>query len=271
MQSMHGTTIGIIGAGAIGGALIDRLLSGAGAGAQDIIACETKDPRREEIARRFGVRTTGEAADVAAAQLIVLAVPPLEMREVLGVIRDRVGHRPVVASFAAAFPLALLESSLPQGTAVVRVNPNSPSLVGAGFNPVAYGRHVTGAARALGERFLAALGTAVEVDDATMNQYTALTAVGPTYFLPVFDAMLAAGIASGLTREATVAAVVATARGTAEMVAQRAETPDQLKLYTGLRPLKDAEVRELVAQALADALSRMTALQQKIADAARGA
>jgi pyrroline-5-carboxylate reductase len=269
MQGMQGTTIGIIGAGAIGGALIDRLLSGAGARAQDITACETKDPRREEIARHFGVRTTSEAADTAGSQLIVLAVPPLEMSKVLAALRDRVGHRPFIVSFAAAFPLALLELSLPQGTPVMRVNPNSPSLVGAGFNPVTSGSHVTGAARDLADRFLTALGTAVEVDDATMNQYTALTAVGPTYFLPVFDAMVSAGVASGLTREATVAAVVATARGTAELVAQRAESPDQLKLYTGLRPLKDTEVRDLVAQALADALSRMAALQQKIADSAR--
>ena len=271
MQSMQGTTIAIIGAGAIGGAVIDRLLNGAGARAQDLVACETNEPRREEIGRRFAVRTTAEAVDAAPAQLIVLAVPPLEMNKVLSAVRDRVAHRPVIVSLAAAFPVHLLESSLPQETPVVRVNPNSPSLVGAGFNPVAYGRHVTGAARALADRFLSALGTAVEVDDATMNQYTALTAVGPTYFLPVFEAMIAAGIAAGLTREATVAAVTATAHGTAEMVAQRGEAPEELKLYTGLRPLKDAEVRDLVAQALADALSRMTALQQKIADAARSA
>jgi pyrroline-5-carboxylate reductase len=269
MQSMQGTTIGIIGAGAIGGAVIDRLLNGAGARPQDIVACEAKDPRREEIGRRFGVRTTSEAVDAVGGQLVVLAVPPLEMSKILGAIHDRVGHRPVIVSFAAAFPLALLESSLPSSTPVVRVNPNSPSLVGAGFNPVAFGVHATGAARGLADRFLAALGNAVEVDDETMNQYTALTAVGPTYFLPVFDAMIAAGVSAGLTREATVAAVAATARGTAEMVAQRAEAPDQLKLYTGLRPLKDAEVRDLVAQAVGDALSRMTALQQKIAEAAR--
>ena len=53
------------------------------------------------------------------------------------------------------------------------------------------------------------------------------------------------------------------------MAARRAEEPEQLKLYTGLRPLKDADVRELVAQAIAEAGARMTALQQKIADAPR--
>jgi len=270
MSDMHGTRVGIIGAGAIGGAIIDRLLNGAGTRSQDVIACETKDARRDEIAKRFGVRTTSEAVDAVEADLVVLAVPPLEMSKVIAAIREHVGHRPVMVTFAAAFPLALLESSLPSGTPIVRVNPNSPSLVGAGFNPVVYGTHFTRDARVLAERFLGALGTSVEVDDATMNQYTALTAVGPTYFLPVFDAMVAAGTASGLSREATIAAVTATARGTAEMVAQRAEAPDQLKLYTGLRPLKDVEVRDLVAQALAEALSRMTTLQQKIVEASRG-
>jgi pyrroline-5-carboxylate reductase len=104
----------------------------------------------------------------------------------------------------------------------------------------------------------------VEIDDASMNVYTALTAVGPTYFLPVLDAMITAGVEAGLTREAAVAAATATARGTAMMVAQRKENPEELKLFTGLRPLKDADVRGLVKDAINEAGVRMTALQQKI-------
>jgi pyrroline-5-carboxylate reductase len=142
-------------------------------------------------------------------------------------------------------------------------------LVGAGFNPVTYGSRVTAQAHALVERLLAALGTTAEIDDGQMNLYTALTAVGPTYFLPVLDAMIAAGVEAGLSREAAVAAATATAHGTAALAAQRAENPEQLKLLTGLRPLKDAEVRELVKQAIAEGGTRMTALQQKLADAAR--
>ncbi|MGH8314110.1 MAG: pyrroline-5-carboxylate reductase family protein, partial [Steroidobacterales bacterium] len=107
-------------------------------------------------------------------------------------------------------------------------------------------------------------GKTVEIDDDKMNIYTALTAVGPTYFLPVFDAMIAAGVEAGLLRELAVAAAVETARGTAALVSQRSEPPDQLKLYTGLRPLKDVEVRDLVRQAINEANSRVTTLQQKL-------
>ena len=261
---MRGIRVGLIGAGAIGGVVIDRLLQGANARAEDIVACETRDARRDELAGRYGVRTTSDPAEAASAEVIVLAVPPLEVTKVLNAIRDRLSHHPLIVSFAAAVPIALLESTLPAAMPVVRINPNSPSVVGQGFNPVTYGSHVTGAARSLVDRFIAALGATVEIDDASMNVYTALTAVGPTYFLPVLDAMITAGVEAGLTREAAVAAATATARGTAMMVAQRKENPEELKLFTGLRPLKDADVRGLVKDAINEAGVRMTALQQKI-------
>ena len=180
-------------------------------------------------------------------------------------MRARPSSRPGSATFAHATLAALL----PPATSVVRVNPNSPTRVGAGFNPVTYGSAVTSEARALVARFLVVLGETVEIDDAQMNLYTALTAVGPTYFLPVLDAMITAGLEGGLSREAAVAAATATARGTAVLAAERAENPEQLKLYTGLRPLRDSEVRDIVKQAITEAGVRMTALQQKIADTPR--
>jgi pyrroline-5-carboxylate reductase len=66
------------------------------------------------------------------------------------------------------------------------------------------------------------------VADKEMNLYTALTAVGPTYVLPVFDAMIRAGIDGGLTRQAATAAAAETARGCADMTARREDTPEQL-------------------------------------------
>jgi pyrroline-5-carboxylate reductase len=264
MDDLAGVRIGIIGAGAIGGALIDRLLMGAGVRPDDLVACEPKESRRDEIAQRYGVSTTADPTLAATAEVIVLAAPPLEIRKILQSIRGRLKHQPLVVSFAAAVPLSVIESALPPGTPTIRVNPNSPSVVGAGYNPVVYGSSTTGAARSRAENFLRVLGTSPPVSDAEMNLYTALSAVGPTYFLPVFDAMITAGLEGGLPREAAVAAAVATAHGCAEMVAKRPENPDQLKLFTGLRPLQDAAVRELVSKAIAEAASRMEALQKQI-------
>jgi pyrroline-5-carboxylate reductase len=263
MVDLQGVTVGIIGAGAIGGVVIDRLL-GAGSRAEQIVACEPKDTRREEIGKRFGVRVTADPAEAARCNIVVLAAPPMEIRKILQAIGGQLGHRPVIVSFAGAVPLAVLEAEL-SSVPVVRVNPNSPSVVGAGYNPVAYGSKTVGAARELVDRFLGLLGSSPLIRDSEMNLYTALTAVGPTYFLPVFDAMIAAGMASGLSQKAAVSAAVETARGTAEMVANRPELPEQLKLFTGLRPLQDASVRDLVAKAISDALARMESVQKQVA------
>ena len=260
----HGR-VAIIGAGAIGGAVIDRLL--AVGFTKDLVACETREERRREIAERYGIPTVAEPVAAAArAALVVIAVPPAAVTPVLDQIRETVapGGATLVVSFAGAVPLAHVETRLAAGTPVVRVNPNSPSIVGEGWNPVAYGRHATGAARTLADDFLRALGRAPEVPDHRMNLYTALTAVGPTYFLPVIDAFMAAGMEGGLSREAAVEAAVATAQATAEMVRRRAESPEQLKLLTGLRPLKDDAVKQLVREAIQAAVSRMEEVQKTV-------
>lgn len=263
MTSLRDNRIGVIGAGAIGGVLIERLISGAEVPASSIVACETHEGRREDIGRRLGVRTTANPMDAASVDILVLCVPPLEVTKTLSAVRDQLGRGALVVSFAAAVPLDLIESIVPN-VAVVRINPNSPLLVGEGFNPVTYGTHAVKSARGLADQFLTALGKTVEIADAQMNLYTALTAVGPTYYLPVLDAMIAAGVDGGLTREAAVQAATQTAIGTALLVAKRPEDPEHLKLFTGLRPLRDAEVRELVKLAIADAVSRMAGAQQKV-------
>lgn len=256
--------IGIVGTGAIGGALIDRLVDGLGHNPTKVLACETDDAKRKSIETRFGVRVYDTPQHVAGADIIVLAVPPPVVPTILAAIRDGLSHRPLIVSFAAALPVAFLEAALPTDISVVRVNPNSPSLVGHGYNPVTFGSTTDGAVRDLADSFLAALGTSVEVPDEQMNLYTALTAVGPTYFLPVFDAMIQYGKNQGLARKDAVTAAVETARGVAAMVANRDTSPEDLRLYTGLRPLDHESARNLVTAAVDDAHTRMHGVQAKI-------
>jgi len=265
MKHLAEGRIGLIGAGAIGGAVVDRLIA-VGVRSDAILACEPREERRQELAGRYAIRTTARPVDAAGADLVVLAMPPGAMAMVLDAIRPVVAGAQVVISFAAGVPVSYLENRLPAGTPVVRVNPNSPSLVGEGFNPVTYGRHATGAARDLADAFLGVLGRSPEIADGDMNAYTAVTAVGPTYFLPVFDALIAIALEAGIDRRLAVEAVVAVARGTADLVARRPVPPSELKLITGLRPLKDDAVAELVRDAARAALARMVEVERGFVD-----
>ena len=103
---------------ALAGALIARLLA-ISVPSTDIIACERKEARRQEIANRFGINH-GRSGP---------RCPIIGDSESLQTISGRFAHNPLVISLAAAIPI-----SLP----VVRANSNSPSIVGAGGNPVVY-------------------------------------------------------------------------------------------------------------------------------------
>lgn len=75
LKGLDGRRIGLIGAGAIGGAVIDRLL-GVGVRPGVIVACETREERRQELAGRYGMRMTDRPDEAAGADLVVLAMRP---------------------------------------------------------------------------------------------------------------------------------------------------------------------------------------------------
>jgi pyrroline-5-carboxylate reductase len=136
MAEPRGDRVGLIGVGALGGAMIDRLLVSGSFRPGDIVACEAKEAWREEIRARIGVEVTADPGEAASCGIVVLAAPPLEIPKILQAIAGRPKHRPLVISCAAAIPLNLLEGALPSDVPVLRVDPNSPSVAGAGYYPV---------------------------------------------------------------------------------------------------------------------------------------
>lgn len=264
MNDLQDCRIAIVGVGLLGGVLLDRLLTCGGCVKEQIIACEPDAARRQEIASRAGVETHAENAAAAQADVIVLAVPPPAVAPVLRELAPHLRPGTLVVSVAAAVPLAAMEAVVPPGVAVVRTLPNTPALVGQSVTPVVYGRTVTPAARARAEALLACWGQAVEVPEAQMNRCVGLTAAAPTYILPVIDALARAGAAGGLPHDVALRLAAATVQGTAALVLETGQPPEVLKALTPLQPLREDTVRQLLAEAVAEAEAKMHRLQAKV-------
>lgn len=263
MTELRDKRIAIVGVGLMGGLLLDRLLAAGTCSKEQIIACEPRPERREDIAEWQGVTTTADNRQAAEADVIILAVPPGEVLPVLKELAPLLRPGQLVVSIAAAVPLAAMEQVI-EGIAAVRALPNSPALIGQGVTPVVYGRALTPQTRALVDELLACWGEVVEAPDELMNLCVGLTAAAPTYIFPVIDALAEAGAKGGLPGDVALRLAGWVVQGSGALVLESGQSPKALKALTPLQPLHEAEAKALFAEAVETARSRMDALQSKL-------
>src|SRR5581483_11822809 len=170
-QTQH--MIAILGCGRIGEALLGGLL---GAGWKDIVVTSRTDARTMELRERHGVEaTTDNAAAVAKAELVVVAVKPQDIDALLAEVGPLLTVDQTILSIAAAIPTAQIEARVADGVPVVRAMPNAPSIVHEGMAGICAGAHAGEAHLALAEDALAHLGRVVRVPESAMDAVTALS------------------------------------------------------------------------------------------------
>jgi pyrroline-5-carboxylate reductase len=123
-------TIGFLGAGKMATALAKGFIRADLVTAKQIIASDPSEAARAAFARDIGSKTTAFNSEVAQfAQVLLLAVKPDQVGNVLGELREEITGKHLVISIAAGVPLAKLEHALPAGARIIRVMPNTPALV----------------------------------------------------------------------------------------------------------------------------------------------
>ena len=248
--------IAIIGGGNIGEALISGLLR-AGRQAKDIVVSEKVPARAKALAEAYSIRVSEVADAVEGADFIVVAVKPSEVESATSEIAaalakldaegsDRETEQ-VLVSVAAGVSASFFESKLAAGAPVVRVMPNAPMLVGAGVSAVAKGRFATDEQLSAVAELLESVGSVIKVAESQMDTVTALSGSGPAYFFLLVEALVDAGVASGLTRPVATDLVIQTMAGSAAMLLERAETDENRAPGLQTRTEVDTTAAELRA------------------------
>lgn len=191
MEGLKGKSIAVIGVGNIGKILLRRLIE-AGVEPSQMMICDSDVAHTQEAADAFDVGFAPLGADICNADILLFAVPPKALLELLKEIGASLKLGCVVISFAAAVPVRVLESLLPEGVSVARMMPNAPSLVGEGMNPVSYGRGIEAGTKAAIAEILAALGESMEIGDELMNACVGLTGAAMRTVLPLLEGMILA-------------------------------------------------------------------------------
>lgn len=270
MTTLEEKRFGFLGAGVIAEVFVRRLLSSGLAKPEDILAYDTNGPILERLATTFKIRATGSNSElVAGSDFVFLAVPPLAVIPVLREVGPALRNDQMILSLAAAVSTELMEEAIGKPVPVVRLIPNTPSWIGKGMNPYCLGSHVGPAEADEARGLLKVFGKAEEIPEEQMAVATALTAVGPTYVLPVIAALADAAIAHGLPPTVALPAACQIVAGAAALVAETKRSPSSLSLMISTRTLDEAAARKLFMQAVDDAHAKILGAEAKVV-AAKG-
>ena len=226
---MSKKSLAVVGGGQMGRALVGGMLAGHVVDAASVHLVEPNLDCQAWWREHYGGVAVGNdlPAAITAADIVLLAVKP----NIIHVVADQSAdffQGKLVVSIAAGISLRQLCDWIGHRR-VVRVMPNTPSLVGAGASAYCGADEVTDDDFAQIESMLASVGLAVRVDESQMDAVTGLSGSGPAYVCLIIEALADGGVLAGLSRPMAMALATQTVLGTAKMIEQTGRHPGELK------------------------------------------
>ena len=190
----------LAGAGNMGYALLSGWLESGLDPARIVVQEPAPQPHIRQALEAKGIAMHVQIASLPEPPAVLLvAVKPQVLDQVLPQLAKLVGPGTLVVSIAAGRQIAGLAAHLPAGSAIVRAMPNTPASVGRGMTVAVGNAHVTAAQRDACDRLLRAVGEVAWVDgEALMDAVTAVSGSGPAYVFHLAECLAEAGIAAGL-------------------------------------------------------------------------
>jgi pyrroline-5-carboxylate reductase len=221
----------LAGAGKMGGALLASWL-GRGLDPQRVLVQDPGPaPEVGELLAKHGMLARPAVTGLAEPPaVIVVAVKPQVMDDVLRPLARAVGPDTLLLSIAAGRTIRSLAAHLPVGTAVVRSMPNTPAAIGLGITVCCANAHVTADQRALCDALLSAVGEVVWVaDEGLIDAATAVSGSGPAYVFLLAECLAEAGKAAGLEEGLAKRLANATVSGAGALLRGSGVEPAELR------------------------------------------
>ncbi|MGB1090887.1 MAG: pyrroline-5-carboxylate reductase [Oceanobacter sp.] len=268
------TQIAFIGGGNMATAIIGGLMAQGDFVASKVRVCDPDEEKRRRLNAQYGVTTcaTNEEA-IEGAELVILAVKPQVMKEVLEPVKEQLSaQQPVVLSIAAGISIDRIRNWT-GCESVVRCMPNTPALVRECASALVAAEQVSDEQKKLANRVMEAAGITVWLDqESDIDAVTALSGSGPAYYFLLMEAMIASGVKLGLSEDVSRKLTLQTAMGAGKMATRSDVTPDELRRRVtspggtteqALFTFEGAHLRDIVDAAMAAAHSRSIELNEQ--------
>lgn len=257
----------LVGCGKMGSAKLTGWLESGIAGAGVHIVDPAGAPDATPGARVHVVADDGALPADLDPEVVVFAVKPQQMADVVPSYRRFVKPETLFLSIAAGTPIRFFEDQLGADAAIIRAMPNTPAAIRRGITVICPNPKVSGHQLDMAQTLLEAVGEVMRVDDeALIDPVTAVSGSGPAYVFLLIEAMEEAGVAAGLPRHLAARLALVTVAGAGHLALDSDESPATLRenvtspggtTYAALQVLMaDGGLPDIMKEAIAAASHR---------------
>lgn len=230
VAALPNVRVAILGAGKMGGILLQAFLKNNLLHADQLLATVQHPDRAQALSAQFGVEVdTDNLAAAKQADIILLGVKPWQVPSVVNEIAPGLSPKKMLLSFAASVKTRDIEEAAGCNLAVVRAMPNTPAMLAAGITALCPGRFVSAEQMAAAQKIFSTVGRTVVVDEKHMDAVTGLSGSGPAFIYIAIEALAEAGVNVGLPRDVATLLAAQTVYGSARMVLETGYHPALLK------------------------------------------
>lgn len=268
---------GFIGAGNMGSAMISGLLESGLAEKKDITFITSHEDSAKKTEDRFDISRSADAAALSKeSSVIILAVKPAQLNDILSLIRESLDAESIVVSVAAGKSISDIESSLLSITVagrlrVARAMPNTPAAVGEAMSAVCFNDRFSEDDKEIVLSIFRSFGAAEEIDEGLMDTVTGLSGSSPAFIYMLIEAMADEAVRRGMKRDKAYTFAAQAVKGSAEMVLKTKKHPGELKdqvtspngtTIAGVCALEERGFRSAIMEGIDAAIRRSEEMSQ---------
>lgn len=231
---MENYQIAILGAGSMGGAILSGLIASEIQETNIRVSTKSK-ASSDSLASNLKIVTHSLEADAQAnlkaasgADVVIIAVKPNLVLEVLQEISNELKKGTLVISVAAGITTAAMENIIGD-VAVIRAMPNTPSILGLGITGICAGSNSSEEQLEVARELFETVGEVLVVDESKINALSTISGSGPAYVFYFAEQLIAAALELGFSQAEADLMVKGTFLGSAALMSESAGSPQQLR------------------------------------------
>lgn len=223
--------IGFIGAGSMAEAMISGIVASEIIPANNVVVSNRSNINRlMELEEKYGVRgVMKQDLDMSELDIIVLAMKPKDIEIALASLKDQLNPSQLLLSVLAGVSTGYMEEGLNPGQPVIRVMPNTSSMIGESATAISAGKNVAMDHIVDTKVILETIGKVYSIEEEQMDVFTGVAGSGPAYFYYLMEHMEKTAKDAGLDEEVTRDVVAQTILGAAKMMQENNEEPASLR------------------------------------------